>query len=184
MVYTPVDKVTTQGYDLQFGTNVLGTKRGKFHKRPRPQTCSYRSLLFHQILPKGIILFLNELARRYGDELEAIVSISLHPGTDVSGQAGSLVQRVVRVFKYILVFVTSCGDMSFFRNECRAISNLTEHTHAGALANATGETETPSSPPIDSSTSRGAITLYAGTAPAQAAGELSGKVSYLPRTLP
>ncbi len=115
MVYTPVDKVTTQGYDLQFGTNVLGTKRGKFHKRPRPQTCSYRSLLFHQILPKGIILFLNELARRYGDELEAIVSISLHPGTDVSGQAGSLVQRVVRVFKYILVFVASCGDISFFR---------------------------------------------------------------------
>jgi hypothetical protein len=26
-MYTPVDKVTTQGHDLQFGTNVLGAKR-------------------------------------------------------------------------------------------------------------------------------------------------------------
>ena len=71
----------------------------------------------------------------------------------------------------------------FFRNESRAISNLTEHTHAGALANATGET--PSSPPIDGSNSRSAITsLYAGTAPARAAGELNWKASYLPPTLP
>lgn|SRR6266850_1407864 len=27
VMYTPVDKVTAQGYDLQFGTNVLGAKR-------------------------------------------------------------------------------------------------------------------------------------------------------------
>ena len=25
---SPIDKVTSQGYDLQFGTNVLGTNRG------------------------------------------------------------------------------------------------------------------------------------------------------------
>ena len=32
MMYSPVEKVTSQGYDLQFGTNVLGTQRGKLYK--------------------------------------------------------------------------------------------------------------------------------------------------------
>ena len=28
---TPIDKVTSQGFDMQFGTNVLGMNRGSFH---------------------------------------------------------------------------------------------------------------------------------------------------------
>jgi hypothetical protein len=48
-MYAPVEKVTTQGYDLHFGTNVLGTQRCSPYKaRLRPQTCDGRSLLSHQ----------------------------------------------------------------------------------------------------------------------------------------
>ena len=51
-MYSPVDKLTSQNYDLQFGTNVLGTQRGKPYKaRSHPQTCDDRPLLFYQASP-------------------------------------------------------------------------------------------------------------------------------------
>lgn len=115
-------------------------------------------------LTKGTIFFSNELARRCGDE--GIVSIALHPGTDISGQAGSLVQRIGRLCKYALLYVVSCGDTSFLKQETRAVSNLP----AGATS-------------FLPKAGHSAITsLYAGTA--AAAGELNGKVSPLSLTLP
>jgi NAD(P)-dependent dehydrogenase (short-subunit alcohol dehydrogenase family) len=129
------------------------------------------------ICRKGNILFSNELARRYGGE--GIVSIALHPGTDISSQAGSLVQRIGHLFKYALYYVVSCGDMSLMMEKRKAVVVLTENTRAHAVANlAAGEV--PSLPTLDTPgpNSHIAITsLYAGTAPA--AGELNGKVSDL-----
>ena len=108
------------------------------------------------------------------------MSIALHPGTDVSSQAGSLVHRIGRLFKYALFYVVSCGDMSFLSEETRAVSGSAQDDVAAVLP--TGAT--PSLPRVDSeSASRSAITsLYAGTAPP--AGELNGKVCHLPLTLP
>jgi len=119
----------------------------------------------------GTILFSNELARRYGGE--GIVSISLNPGTDISRQTGSLVERIGRLLKYALYYVVSCGDINFLAEESRAMTDSAESAHAsvqGAVANLRdGEL-----PKIDVSNTHGAITsLYAGTA--SAAGELNGK---------
>ena len=97
--------------------------------------------------PKGTIFFSNELARRYGDE--GIVSIALHPGTDISRQAGTLVHRIGRFFKYALFYVVSCGDMSFLREETRAVSNFAQDTSASAADNLPAGA-TPSLPKVDS----------------------------------
>jgi hypothetical protein len=129
------------------------------------------------ICRKGNILFSNELARRYGGE--GIVSIALHPGTDISSHAGSLIHRIGHLFKYALYYVVSCGDMSLMMEKRQALAVLAGNTRASAMANLVAG-EVPSSPTIDtpSPNSYTAITsLYAGTTPA--AGELSGKVSDL-----
>ena len=130
-------------------------------------------------LPKGTILFSNELARRYGDE--GIVSIALHPGTDISRSAGALVHRIGRFFKYALFYVVSCGDMKFLQEETRAVSNFAEGTRASAADNLPAGA-TPSLPKVDSAGQSAVTSLYAGTA--APAGELNGKVSLLPLTLP
>ena len=50
VMYTPVDKVTEQGYDMQFGTNVLGVwNRGNLLTITFSMIC--RSLLPHQVTP-------------------------------------------------------------------------------------------------------------------------------------
>jgi hypothetical protein len=48
-MYVPAERVTSQGYDLQFGTNVLGTQRGSpYRATSHPQTYDRRPLLSHQ----------------------------------------------------------------------------------------------------------------------------------------
>jgi hypothetical protein len=130
-------------------------------------------------LPKGTIFFSNELARRYGDE--GIVSIALHPGTDISRQAGTFVQRFGRLFKYALFYIVSCGDMKFLQEETRAGSNFVQDTRAGAAHNLPAGAAS-SLPKVDSPGHSAITSLYAGTA--EPAGELNGKVSSLPLTLP
>ena len=49
-VYAVIDKLTTQGFDMQFGTNVLGTER-LYQRRSFSETPTCRPLLFHQIAP-------------------------------------------------------------------------------------------------------------------------------------
>lgn len=130
-------------------------------------------------LSKGTIFFSNELARRY--EGEGVVSIALHPGTDISRHAGTLMHRMGRFFKYALFYVVSCGDMSFLKEETRAVSGFAQETSAvtgGSLP--TGAT--PSLPPLDAGDHSALTSLYAGTAPP--AGELNGKVSHPPPTPP
>jgi len=130
-------------------------------------------------LPKGTIFFSNELARRYGGE--GIVSIALHPGTDISRHAGTLVHRIGRFFKYALFYVVSCGDMSFLKEETRAVSGFAQDASASAAGNLPPGA-TPSLPKLDSVGHSAITSLYAGTA--APAGELNGKVSHLPLTLP
>lgn len=51
-VYAVIDKLTSQGYDMQFGTNVLGMGRYRNQKHRvlrRGSLC--RAFLFHQIAP-------------------------------------------------------------------------------------------------------------------------------------
>jgi len=211
---TPVDRLTDQGHELQFGTNVLGhfyltqcllpvlTTTAKKAPEKTVRVVNVSSIGHYFGVPEGIrwttlgrgddsveereklgpvklfgqsktgtILFSNELAKRYGSE--GIVSVSLNPGTDISRQAGSLVERIGRLLKYALYYVISCGDLNFLEEESRAMAESAENAHAtvrGAVADlADGEL-----PKIDVSNTHGAITsLYAGTA--SAAGELNGK---------
>ena len=149
-------------------------------------------------LPKGNILYSNELARRYGPQ--GIVSISLHPGTNLSRHAGNLVQRCGQLMKFIFFYMISCGDLSFLSEDSLAkfaeghISSAAHNVEGrvntvtsriGERANtmssfaagevpdshaAAPEEEAPHPP-----SAHGAITsLYAGTAPS--AGQYSGKV--------
>jgi hypothetical protein len=54
-VYAVIDKLTSQGFDMQFGTNVLGT----YETSKKPMTSflksdhTYRTLLSHQIAPSA-----------------------------------------------------------------------------------------------------------------------------------
>jgi len=49
-MFPPVELVTADGYDLQFGTNVLGEKCSNgLEMEPGADTCvPYRPLLFHK----------------------------------------------------------------------------------------------------------------------------------------
>ncbi|KAI0291000.1 hypothetical protein BC826DRAFT_1024255 [Russula brevipes] len=105
-MYTPIDAVTSQGIDMQFGTNKspAGTVRvvnvsSIGHYLGAPEETGTTKLYGQSKF--GNILFSNELARRYGGE--GVVSISLHPGTidtDLSRYASSLVQRAGRLVTY------------------------------------------------------------------------------------
>lgn len=103
-------------------------------------------------------MFSNELARRYGDD--GIASISLFPGAvkaDLSGYAGSFLQRVKRLVGTCICFIVTGGDLE-------------------ALAE-----DQPQLPQLELSESskvyhRATTSLYAGTAPE--AGRLGGKVVY------
>ncbi|KAL9710111.1 short-chain alcohol dehydrogenase [Leucoagaricus gongylophorus] len=116
----PIDQLTRDGYDLQFGTNVMGpyvfTKRllplliagvkSADDKRARVVNTSSSAQLFTDTIhfeglgdvpfrkqlgtsqmymesKLGVILFSNELAKRYGDS--GIVSTSLNPGNSKTG---------------------------------------------------------------------------------------------------
>jgi len=82
----PMDEVTKQGYDMQFGTNVLGN----IHGRPkggidyasvkdgpqRTQAKLWTGTAYFQS-KSGNVVFAKELARRYGNE--GIVATSLNP---------------------------------------------------------------------------------------------------------
>ncbi|KAH9989192.1 NAD(P)-binding protein [Russula vinacea] len=133
ITYAPSEKVTAQGFDITFGTNVLGhfylTKlllpllvtTAKKSPAGTIRVINVSSIAHYMAAPEGIrwstlgpeddahvarrklgitrvygqsklgnILFSNELARRYGDD--GIASISLFPGAvkaDLSGYAGS-----------------------------------------------------------------------------------------------
>ncbi|KAH9988776.1 hypothetical protein BJV74DRAFT_796236 [Russula compacta] len=153
-------------------------------------------------LPKGNILFSTELARRYGPQ--GIVSISLHPGTNLSRHADH---------EIFILYMISCGDPSFLSEDSLAkfaqdrISNATHRAEervntitsrmedrvntlssiaAGELPDGTDphsaalEEEHPHPP-----SAHGAITsLYAGTA--VSAGQHNGKylTSWARVTLP
>jgi hypothetical protein len=50
----PVELVTTDGYDLQFGTNVLGEKHSNdFGNAPGIDTLMFRPLLLHKAPTSG-----------------------------------------------------------------------------------------------------------------------------------
>lgn len=115
------------------------------------------------------------------------MSISLHPGTNLSRHAGSLLDRVGRVFKFAMYYVISCGDLTFVTDESKALAatvrdgaaNAKTTVRDGAENTLTNlETgELPDMNGIDIADSHGAITsLFAGTAPE--AGDYNGKVCY------
>lgn len=152
------------------------------------------------IFQKGNILLSNEIARRYGSE--GIVSISLHPGTNLSRHAGSLLHQLVQLLKFAGYYVISCGDLSFMTDESKALTDLNsfksnvegraenavDNLKSGVedrAENAVSDLETGDLPDmggIDIAGSHGAITsLYAGTT--ADAGNLNGKVRCLHPTL-
>jgi hypothetical protein len=51
VMYPPIDKVTSQGFDLQFGTNVLGAKSKSTSHTHALRHAHSRSLLSHQAAP-------------------------------------------------------------------------------------------------------------------------------------
>jgi len=107
------------------------------------------------------------------------VSISLHPGTNLSRHAGSFVHRIGRLFKFAAYYVISCGDLTYLTDESKAMSDFAKNTRDQArdhAENAVTNIETTGElPEVDISGSHGAITpLYAGTS--DAAGDMNGKV--------
>jgi len=173
VMYVPAERVTSQGYDLQFGTNVLAhfyltklllpvlTATAKKAPAKTVRVVNVSSLGHYLGAPEGIrwttinpgtesleerkklgsarlygqsktgnILFSNELARRY--DSEGIVSISLHPGTSFSLNAGSLLHRIGRLFKYAIYYVVSCGEIDFLADESKAVSESAKRTRDGA----------------------------------------------------
>lgn len=218
VMYSPVDKVTSQGYDLHFGANVLGhfyltklllpllTATAKKAPAKTVRVVNVSSLGHYLGAPEGIrwttivpgtesqearkklgstrlygqsktgnILFSNELARRYGSE--GIVSISLHPGTNLARHAGSFLHRVGRLFKFAAFYVISCGDLSFVTDESKSPPVTDFKTQARDRAeDAVTSLETGELPDmngIDIAGNHGAITsLYAGAAPD--AGDFNG----------
>jgi len=235
VMYSPVERLTTQEYDLQFGTNVLGhfyftklllpllTATAKNAPANSVRVINVSSLGHYLGAPEGIrwdtlargqeslearrklgsarlfgqsktgnILLSNEIARRYGSE--GIVSISLHPGTNLSRHAGSLIHQLVQLFKFAGYYIISCGDLSFLTDESKALTDLNsfksnvEDRAENAVnnlksgvedraENAVPDLETGELPDmggIDIEGSHGAITsLYAGTT--ADAGNLNGK---------
>jgi len=106
------------------------------------------------------------------------VSISLHPGTDLSRQAGSFIHRIGRLFKFAAIYVISCGDSTFVQEESKALTADLKTQARDRAEDAVTNLETGELPDmngIDIAGSHGAITsLYAGAAPD--AGDLNGKV--------
>ncbi|OJA14188.1 hypothetical protein AZE42_06507 [Rhizopogon vesiculosus] len=107
VMFPPVDLLTTDGYDLQFGTNVLGhfyftklllpaliaTAKSAPDSKARVITTSSSA--------HGNVVQAFELARRYG--LEGIVSIPLNPGnikTDLGRHMPSLQRSIMNQFLY------------------------------------------------------------------------------------
>ncbi|KAJ6491503.1 NAD-P-binding protein [Mycena vulgaris] len=114
VMFPPLEKTTVDGYDLQFGTNVLELARWQGARRQHV-------LMGHMLMP-GLdfdtfkdgparkksdpkklygqskfanVVFSNELARRYADR--GIVSIALHPGnikTDLSRHSSRVEQAL------------------------------------------------------------------------------------------
>jgi len=124
----------------------------------------------------GNILFSNEFARRYGSE--GIVSISLHPGANLSRHAGSFLHRIGQLFRFAAYYVISCGDLTFVKEETKGLTATDFKTQARDRAeDAVTNIETGELPDmngIDIGGSHGAITsLYAGAAPD--AGDFNGK---------
>jgi len=76
-MYSPVEKATSQGYDLQFGTNVLGTQRGKLLQKPDHilRHVGRRSLLSHQTSP----------SHPHGDSKEASRKVRARGQRELSG---------------------------------------------------------------------------------------------------
>ncbi|KAI0067968.1 NAD-P-binding protein [Artomyces pyxidatus] len=108
----PIEVLTAQGYDAQFGTNVLGP-------------FFFTNLLFPVLLStakgenggtpcKGNILIANELAQRYGDQ--GIVSISLHPGgvkTDLQRHvSGSIFKWILAKLIDLVLYDVSLGALT------------------------------------------------------------------------
>ena len=109
------------------------------------------------------------------------MSISLHPGTNLSRHAGSLLHRIGQLFKFAGYYIISCGDLSFITDESKALTEMqaqatervdhAEHRVEGKIAKG----DLPEIDGIDIAGSHGAITsLFAGTAPD--AGNYNGKV--------
>ncbi|KAH9973215.1 hypothetical protein BGW80DRAFT_1459128 [Lactifluus volemus] len=218
VMYTPIEKVTAQGWDMQFGTNVLGhfyltklllpvlTETAKKAPAKTVRVINVSSIGHYLGAEEGIrwstltpgdqmaeerkklgsirlfgqsklgnILFSNELARRYGGE--GIVSISLHPGTDLSRHAGSFVDRIIQLAKLALQYVVTCGDLRFLSKEGEALASSVGYERAEEHAEkdtARVHAFVEESHETTSGSSHGAITsLFAGTAPQ--AGELNGK---------
>ena len=105
------------------------------------------------------------------------MSISLHPGTNLSRHAGSFLHRVGQLFKFAAFYVISCGDLTFVTGESKGVNDFKTHARERA-ENAVTDLETGELPDmngIDIAGSHGAITsLYAGAAPD--AGEFNGMV--------
>jgi hypothetical protein len=105
------------------------------------------------------------------------VSISLHPGTNLSRHAGSFLHRIGRLFKFAAYYVISCGDLTFVTEESKALTDFKTHArdHAEDAVTNLETGELPDMNGIDVAGSHGAITsLYAGAAPD--AGNFNGGV--------
>jgi len=72
-MYTPVDQVTTQGYDLQFGTNVLGKDTANARER---NTGLIPALIGHFYLTKLLLPVLTATATKAPAKSVRVVNVS------------------------------------------------------------------------------------------------------------
>ncbi|KAF5340805.1 hypothetical protein D9758_017655 [Tetrapyrgos nigripes] len=98
------EDLTAQGYDLQFGTNVLETPA-------RKKIGSFPGLYNQSKF--GNVLFSNELAKRYGDQ--GIVSVSLNPGNLASDLPRSLPPIMAFIFKILFMYPVELGALTQLR---------------------------------------------------------------------
>ncbi|KAF7288179.1 NAD-binding protein [Mycena chlorophos] len=118
----PLDQLTVQGYDLQFGTNVLGhfyftqlliplmistaketKKTGRILNTSSVAAHQFgqRNISYDTVSKFGNILLSNELQRRYGGE--GIMSVSMHPGnlkTELGRHAGHIIKIIQAIITY------------------------------------------------------------------------------------
>ncbi|KAF8645275.1 hypothetical protein AX16_008099 [Volvariella volvacea WC 439] len=135
----PIDQVTAQGYDLQFGTNVLdhfyftklllpvllATAKNCPERRVRVINTSSSGHLFGSLdfntfkdsparridnKQSGVIVFSNELSRRYKDE--GIVSIALNPGNFQSDLWRHVPRLVTAIFQRVITYPASYGALT------------------------------------------------------------------------
>ncbi|KAH9895233.1 NAD-P-binding protein [Cubamyces lactineus] len=146
VTYPPVEQLTADGFDMQFGTNVLGhfyltqlliplLLSGASHSpdgrarvintssightmvsdidfdtlREHPKRKKFGTHRLHYQSKFAMVVFSNELQRRYGDQ--GIISVSLHPG-DLKTDGKRQVSSIERMLSSPLLHPASMGALT------------------------------------------------------------------------